>query len=221
MKTETDIATCPLCNCRETVLFFQDKKRRYRQCQQCRLVFVPSRYWLPADQEKAVYDLHENDPGDQGYRHFLSRLSSQLLAKLKAEPGQRGLDFGCGPGPTLSKMMEEHGHQMDLYDPFFADDPAVFTRRYDFITATEVVEHLRDPYRQWTRLFVLLKKGGWLGIMTKLVTDKQAFASWHYIRDLTHICFYSQPTFSYLAACFDAELSFAADDVILFQKRQE
>lgn len=212
---------CPLCTCQETVLFFKDRKRTYRRCRRCRLVFVASRFWLSVADEKSVYDLHDNDPNDPGYRHFLGRLTTPLLQKLDMQPGQKGLDFGCGPGPALAELMEAHGHQMELYDPFYADDPTVFTKKYDFITATEVVEHLRDPQQQWTTLFALLKKGGWLGIMTKLVIDKTAFAGWHYTRDPTHICFYSQPTFYYLAERFNAKLSFVAGDVILLQKRMQ
>jgi len=181
------------------------------------LVFVPERYWLSAEDEKAIYDLHENDSQDQGYRQFLSRLSAPLLTQLK--PNQKGLDFGCGPGPTLSVLLEEHGYEVGLYDPFYYNDASVFDNSYDFICATEVVEHLRDPSRNFSALFNMLNPDGWLGIMTKLVIDKQAFARWHYIQDMTHICFYSRSTFEYLAQRFDAELSFIENDVILLNKR--
>nr|WP_148204288.1 class I SAM-dependent methyltransferase [Syntrophotalea carbinolica] len=207
---------CPLCRSRHTILYFEDRNRRYRQCLDCLLVFVPRCFWLSRSEEKATYDLHQNEPHDEGYRHFLSRLSNPLLAQLP--PQQRGLDFGCGPGPTLSSMLEEHGHRIDLYDPFYFNDPSVFDKKYDFICATEVVEHLHDPDREFTSLFEMLKRGGWLAIMTKLVIDRQAFSRWHYIRDLTHICFYSRETFAYLARRFNAQHTFAADDVILLQK---
>lgn len=214
----SDTSLCPLCDWPDSILFFEDKNRAYQRCQRCRLVFVPSSYWLDAEKEKAIYDLHENDWQDPGYRRFLGRLSNPLLHKLEGQQ-QKGLDFGCGPGPTLAKLMEEHGHQMDLYDPFYAAEPGVFMKKYDFITATEVVEHLREPKGQWTTLFSLLQPGGWLGIMTKLVTDQGAFSGWHYIRDPTHICFYSRPTLRYLAARFAAELFFVEDDVMLLQKK--
>jgi 16S rRNA G1207 methylase RsmC len=38
------------------------------------------------------------------------------------------LDFGCGPGPTLSILLAEQGQQVDLYDPFYHDDPSVFAK---------------------------------------------------------------------------------------------
>jgi 2-polyprenyl-3-methyl-5-hydroxy-6-metoxy-1,4-benzoquinol methylase len=94
----------------------------------------------------------------------------------------------------------------------------VFYKKYDFICATEVVEHLRDPNKDFAALFKMLNPGGWLGIMTKLVIDKHAFSQWRYIRDMTHICFYSHSTFEYLAHRFNAKLNFAANDVILLYR---
>lgn len=208
---------CPLCRSEKIQFFFEDKKRTYLQCSHCRLVFVPRRHWLSAEEEKATYDLHQNDPEDLGYRRFLSRLSQPLLKKLGS--AQTGLDFGCGPGPALSLLLEECGHRVDLYDPFYYDHPEVLHKKYDFICATEVIEHLRDPDRVFGVLFEMLKNGGWLAIMTKLVIDLQAFRRWHYIRDLTHICFYSRHTFEYLARRFSATLEYPANDVILLHKK--
>lgn len=216
MKTSVPKTHCPLCQAEQIELFFEDKLRSYLRCSLCALVFVPQRYWLSIEQEKAIYDLHQNDVQDQGYRQFLARLATPLLEQLA--PDQRGLDFGCGPGPALAAIFKERGHHMDLFDPFYFNDPALLTKQYDFICATEVVEHLHTPDKEFTTLFSLLKPGGWLGLMTKLVIDQQAFRQWHYIRDLTHICFYSHSTFEYLAQRFDTELSFAAKDVILLRK---
>ena len=115
--------------------------------------------------------------------------------------------------------MAEHGHRVDLYDPFYYNDTSVFARTYDFICATEVVEHLHDPEKEFAVMFNMLKTNGWLGIMTKQVRYVQAFRNWHYIRDLTHVCFYSRRTFVFLAQRFNARRHFAADDVILFNKR--
>jgi 2-polyprenyl-3-methyl-5-hydroxy-6-metoxy-1,4-benzoquinol methylase len=217
MTTAADCPACPLCGNRLNEPFYTSKIRPYWRCSHCTLVFVPQPYWLTAEEERATYDLHENQLQDQGYRNFLSRLIKPLAEKLA--PNQQGLDFGCGPGPALARMLEEQGHQLDLFDLHYHKDPAVFGKKYDFICATEVVEHLHDPNKEFTRLFSMLKPAGWLGIMTKLVIDKQAFSQWHYIRDLSHICFYSQDTFEYLAHRFNADLSFGAKDVILLQKR--
>lgn len=208
---------CPLCQTADGREFYQDKCRGYFRCPACSLVFVPSAWFLSAEDEKAEYDLHQNDPDDQGYRRFLSRIFIPMQERLA--PGSHGLDFGSGPGPTLSVMFEEVGHCMALYDPFYARQPSVLEKQYDFITATEVVEHLHDPKKELDRLWTCLKPGGRLGIMTKLVLDHEAFARWHYKNDLTHVCFFSRTTFEWLADRWEAELTFAGQDVILLDKK--
>ncbi|WP_275097996.1 class I SAM-dependent methyltransferase [Sedimenticola hydrogenitrophicus] len=207
---------CPLCRHGHTVFYHQDERRPYRQCGRCRLVFVPPAYRLSPTVEKAHYDLHDNDPGDPGYRRFLSRLFEPMRERVA--PPARGLDFGSGPGPTLSLMFAEAGYDMAIYDPFYAPDGRVLQRTYDFITASEVAEHLYAPGEVLTRLWNLLRPGGWLGLMTKLVSDQGAFANWHYKLDPTHVCFFSLETFAWWAGRNGCEADFIGTDVILLRK---
>ncbi len=207
---------CPLCGAIEAAHFHRDARRDYYRCGVCALVYVPTAYRLPPEAERAVYDQHENSPEDPGYRRFLGRLFTPLKARLA--PGAEGLDFGAGPGPTLSVMFEEAGHPMAIYDPFFAPHPEVLERHYDFITATEVVEHLYAPGEELARLAGRLRPGGWLGLMTKRVTSPEAFVGWHYILDPTHVCFFSEATFRWLAEHLGLEVAFPAADVVLLQK---
>ena len=207
---------CPLCGGEKVVEYHQDQRRAYLQCSVCQLVFVPARFQLSRDQEKAEYDLHENDPQDLGYRHFLNRLAEPLLERL--EPQSQGLDFGCGPGPCLSLMLEEQGHTVALYDLYYANHPELLESQYDFITATEVVEHLAKPLFELDRLWGMLKPGGQLAIMTKLVASPEKFANWHYKSDPTHISFFSVATFAYLGQQWGSAPQFIGADVIIFQR---
>ena len=163
---------CPLCRAADVSRISQDRSRDYYFCRTCHLVFVPSLQFLSAEDEKARYDLHQNSPDDQRYRKFLSRLFIPMQERLA--PGSSGLDFGSGPGPTLSVMFEENGHSMAIYDHFYAMEPSVLEKQYDFITATEVLEHLQNPRMELDRLWTLLKPGGILGVMTQLVLDYEA-----------------------------------------------
>ena len=207
---------CPLCGDNHISDYHRDSKRAYYQCALCQLVFVPEQYHLSAALEKAVYDQHENHPDDPGYRQFLSRLATPLLERLPNSA--KGLDFGCGPGPTLSLILEKAGHQVALFDLFYANNPAMLEHSYDFITATEVVEHLSRPGVELNRLWQLIKPGGLLGIMTKQVIDKVSFARWHYKNDPTHISFFSSATFSYLIEVWGASPVYMGDDVIILRK---
>ncbi|MBV1840001.1 MULTISPECIES: class I SAM-dependent methyltransferase [Photobacterium] len=211
--------TCPLCQTEGASAFHQDKRRQYFRCGECALIFADPAARLSPEEEKAHYDLHENNPNDDGYRRFLNRLAEPLTERL-GQPALHGLDFGSGPGPTLSLMLTEAGHEMAIYDPYFAADPAVLAESYDFVTCTEAIEHFYTPAREWGLLLGLVKPGGWLGLMTKLATDADAFSRWHYKNDPTHVSFFSRETFRYLAQRDGLNVEFVGNDVILLRKTQ-
>ena len=146
---------CPLCASLIAHTFHRDANRLYVQCPRCRLVFVHSAHFPSREAEKAVYDQHQNDPYDARYRQFLSRLFLPLVAKL--QPGARGLDVGSGPGPTLSVVLTEAGFPTAVYDPIYAPSVEVWSHTYDFVTASEVVEHLHRPRQDLERMWRVLK----------------------------------------------------------------
>ncbi len=207
---------CPLCEELNTQPYHTDKKREYFQCIRCKLVFVPASQQLDPESEKAIYDQHENNLFDNGYRSFLSRLATPLTERLV--PGSAGLDFGCGAGPALSAILQESGFKVSLYDIYYYPDKQVLKKSYSFLTATEVIEHLYNPHQIWQQWLHLVEPNGWIGIMTKLVKDVAAFSKWHYKNDQTHVCFYSRDTFHYLAERDQLELEFIGNDVILLRK---
>lgn len=209
---------CPLCRHPAAHSYHRDHSREYLQCARCALVFVPPEFHLSADRERAYYDLHENDLADEGYRRFLNRCAEPLLDRLSA--GAKGLDFGCGPAPLLARLLEEGGHSLQVYDPFYAPDTSVLQPdcNYDFIVTTEVVEHMSAPGVELEALWRLLRPKGLLAIMTKRVMSPERFVGWHYTRDPTHICFFSEETFRWLADHLEARLELAGPDVAFLYK---
>lgn len=115
-------------------------------------------------------------------------------------------------------MLEEQGAKVELYDLYYFPEKAVLAQQYDFVTATEVVEHLREPASELERIWDCVKPGGILGIMTRLVRNREAFSCWHYKNDPTHIQFFSLPTLRYLAAQWQAEFEQFGDDAFIFSK---
>jgi len=209
---------CILCDS-STEYYHSDPRREYRQCSNCRLVQVPKKYHLNPELEKAEYDLHQNNSDDQGYRDFLSRLTEPLCSKLKE--GDRGLDFGCGPGPTLSKIFAEQGFQVYNYDPFYYNDKSLLSNQYQFVTLTEVIEHVAHPNDLIHLLNQLLLDNAALAIMTKRVINMQRFENWHYKNDPTHIAFYCIETFQWIAETMQWALEIISDDVVFLTKNKK
>ena len=207
--------SCSLCGSRAD-LYHRDDRRRYYGCDHCGLVFVDPQCFLSREDELAAYQCHQNSPLDEGYRAFLSRLYEPMRDRVAC--GARGLDFGCGPGPTLSVMFEEQGLDMSIYDPFFAPDEGVLLELYDFVTATEVVEHFCTPKESLETLWGCVRPGGYLGLMTKRVINHDRFVDWHYKNDDTHVCFYSDDTFRWLESQWKARLEVIDNDVVIFTK---
>ncbi|KFZ30617.1 hypothetical protein IDSA_08785 [Pseudidiomarina salinarum] len=210
---------CPLCKNAASELFYQQPKgplagREFKRCLDCQLVWVPAQYHLDEAAEKAVYDLHENNPDDPGYRRFLNRAVAPLAERL--QPGASGLDFGSGPGPTLSGMMRARGFACADYDYYYANRPELLSETYDFITATEVAEHLSAPRNIIEQLLRCLKPGGYLTIMTKRWRDPQQFAGWSYKNDPTHITFFHRDTMDWLASQYQLRIDYISDDVVIF-----
>ena len=207
---------CCLCGHAHTTPFATVEGRHYLRCPQCRLTFLDPAQLPDRDTEKQQYDLHENDPDDPGYRRFLDQLAAPLKARLNA--GARGLDFGCGPGPALARMLEEDGFPMRLWDPIYAADPEALSGHYDFVTCTEVLEHLHQPAREWARFQSLVTAGGWLAVMTRFLTNDDHFPRWHYRRDPTHVCFWQPHTFQWLARRDGWEVVYLDNPVVLLRR---
>lgn len=166
--------SCPLC-CAADAYELPVASKLYHRCRACELVWLDAAEHLDPEREKAVYDGHDNRVDDPRYRAFLLRAFGEVLRRLP--PPASGLDFGCGPGPALIAMGREAGYQMEGYDKFYADEPELLTRQYDFITSTEVIEHIAEPRAVLETLWGCLKPGGLLVLQTQRVLGTSAFGS--------------------------------------------
>ncbi len=210
------IPPCPVCRFEACLEFISVDRLDYWRCPRCQARFLDPAQRPDRQRERAEYDLHQNSVDDPNYRRFLLPLFKALTDRLP--PGSEGLDFGCGPGPALAAMLREAGYQISLFDPFYAPEPGVLERSYDFITCTEVVEHLHHPATVFERLNACLRPGGWLGVMTRFQTEDARFAQWHYRRDPTHVVFYREETFRWLANEFGWQCTITPPDQALLQK---
>ena len=171
----------------------------YFQCLRCDFIFIEEGAVPSREQEKQEYLMHENTRENTGYVHMLENFIEKCVSPYK-ESVRTVLDFGCGPGPVLAELLREAGYETDIFDPFFFPEKTWQGRQYDLITATEVMEHIRDPMESFKHLKEGLREKGKLAIKTLFHPgDAQRFKNWWYRREVSHISFYSQVTISHIA----------------------
>ncbi|HLE10133.1 MAG: hypothetical protein A2504_08225 [Bdellovibrionales bacterium RIFOXYD12_FULL_39_22] len=212
LPTSNGPQNCPLCDSADHSSFFNN---RYHRCHLCDLIFLLSKWQISPEEKNHRYAQHQNSLEDYGYRKFLSQIITPLSHYLF--PNARGLDFGCGPGPTLSKMLQEQNCNMRIYDPLFFPDHDALKSKYDFVSCTEVVEHFENPKNSWNLLAGLVLPGGILGVMTDIYNDNIDFKNWYYKNDPTHVAFYSTKTFSWIATALKMEIKYQDERTIIFR----
>ena len=208
---------CPLCGAEGPFEGVVDvRKRVLRHCGRCRLVFAAAADLPGAAAERERYVKHRNGPFDAGYVSFLRQAVGPALPHLKR--GMRGLDYGCGHDPTLCLLLGEAGVTCENYDVFFF--PELPAGPFDFVFATEVVEHFHRPAGEWAKLAGLLRPGGVLTVMTAPWTDLGSFRTWGYASDETHVCFYRGETLEWIRGALGfEELDGANPRVSVMRKR--
>jgi 2-polyprenyl-3-methyl-5-hydroxy-6-metoxy-1,4-benzoquinol methylase len=133
----------------------------------------------------------------------------------------RALDFGCGPGPTISILLKELGGEVENYDPIFYKNDEALTKTFDVVTSTEVVEHFKSPEADWNMLVSLIKPQGLLAVMTQFISSDVDYKTWWYKNDPTHVVFYKEETLEYLANRFQLEIIFNdKKSVVIFRKNR-
>lgn len=176
---------CLICST-ASKLVSENSSRRYFQCPECDFIALAPECRLTLDEERDRYKLHNNQVEDPGYRTFLSTLIPFIQKYVPK--ASLGLDFGCGPSPSLEIVLKEYGYQMRSYDPYFF--PELPSCKFDFVTCCEAVEHFHNPLIDFKIMRSRLKESSYLFLKTHLY-EEQDLLKWHYSRDATHTSFYS------------------------------
>jgi SAM-dependent methyltransferase len=185
---------CRLCSNTELRELNGTDQRNYYFCDKCYSVNVHTKEFIDKIQEKEIYLTHNNGIEYDGYVNFLRRAIDPALDFIERD--MKGLDYGCGYAPTLSKILESEGYTCEDYDPFFFRNE--LTGNYDFIFSTEVFEHFFEPNSEIEKLTNLLKDNGYLIAMTERWKNLEEFSDWYYTKDPTHVFFYHTKTFDYI-----------------------
>ena len=204
---------CPLCQNSFEQSSQKIQGREFYSCPECFLLFVDPKYIVSFEIERQRYNQHKNHNSDLRYQKYIQDFLDRLIPKIKS--GSRGLDFGCGPGPTISYLLNQQGYVVEDYDLHFFPNQKLLQQTYDFVTCTEVVEHFQNPKEGWEQLRALLRAGSLLMIVTQIY-DAQDLNRWHYLRDVTHVSMYSVRTLGWLARTYSWKLISEPDQGVFF-----
>ncbi len=207
----SELPSCPLCSSNQIVHF---QSVPYFRCSDCELIFKDSSKHLSFELQKARYLLHQNSVDDLSYVEFLKPVIDEVSSMF--EPGAKGLDFGSGPTPVLVELLRNRNFILELYDPIFSPTMNEVKGGYDFITCTEVAEHFMKPSEEFSKIFNILKPNGALVLMTELFEEGRLLKDWWYVRDVTHLCFYSMSTLRWIANKYQRTLREVSKNVFCF-----
>ncbi|MEN6589381.1 MAG: hypothetical protein ABFC30_07015 [Proteiniphilum sp.] len=108
---------CPLCEMVTVTTCTVIKNRKYDRCAQCDGIFMDSAFLPDRTEEEYRYKEHNNDVYDDRYRACVSPIVEAVLSDFTSQ--SRGLDFGAGTGPVISKMLEEKATRSNSTIPSF------------------------------------------------------------------------------------------------------
>ncbi len=199
--------TCKICG-DNTYKYFEEKSTYYK-CKKCDFIFLDEKKYLEFKEEKYRYSLHNNTLNNIGYvKMFLEFINKSVFPYSNTKFSF--FDFGCGNTPVLSLLLKKFFDKVYYYDPYFFDNKNLLSRKYDFITSTEVFEHFYTPNISLNLLSNLLKKNGIMSIMTLFPPDNiENFSKWYYKKDPTHVCFYSLKTFEKIAEIYNFKIIYS------------
>lgn len=206
---------CRLCK-NPTRSFFTEKERVFLCCEGCGAIQLHSSAFLSPQKEKERYLKHHNDVKDPGYQKFVTPITRAILRDYS--PAHLGLDFGCGTGPVVTRLLERRNFQIRLFDPFFYWDPKVLKLTYDYIICCEVMEHFHHPKKEFQRLSNLLKPGGRLYCKTSLFSADIDFGHWYYKNDSSHVFFYTAKSLEWIRTAFGFTRLTHHPEFLVFEK---
>lgn len=186
---------CSLCKSEITSTFLSSN-RAYYKCNTCFGIGMVPKFYPSTEKEIIRYQTHNNDVNDVGYQNFVNPIVKNVLSDFNTT--DVGLDFGCGTGPVITKLLRDQQYTINTYDPFFDNNIDALNTSFNYIVCCEVIEHFHHPCKEFKLLKSLLKPYGKLYCMTDIYDEAIDFENWYYKNDETHVFFYHKNTFEWL-----------------------
>jgi hypothetical protein len=208
---EVGIMLCKICGCPSSILskalILNKYGVQYYSCDHCGFIQTEAPYWLDEAYSSAIA---RSDIGLIGRNIKLSNFCSALIPMFYNYK-MPFLDYGGGNGMFV-RMMRDKGFEFywkDKYSPnqFAEGFEATHDKRFSFVTAFEVFEHLPQPLDIIEDMFCYSDT---IVFSTRLLPRwKIEPADWWYFTPDTgqHISLYSRESLELIAKKFNVQLS--------------
>jgi hypothetical protein len=208
---------CVICSNKTEQWIIKDKL--YFYCSNCNFISLDKKYFVSKKQQKLRYLKHNNNLENKGYVDMLNGFIDIIIKNKKGI--EKALDFGSGPNPVLKMLLEKKRIKTDIYDIHFQKNKIFSNKKYDLITMTEVLEHIKNPLNTLKMLSKHLNKEGIIAIMTLFHPNKKdLFQDWWYITDETHIGFYTIKTIEKIAELISLKMIFSNHKNLVFLAKE-
>jgi predicted TPR repeat methyltransferase len=209
------MSICKICENKTVEIRDEKKSISYYRCTFCGFIYLDESAIVDMDSEKKQYEFHNNGFESEGYVKMFEDFISKAISPYEASI-DTALEFGCGTGPVLAELLSRRGMRVDKYDIYFYPKKIYEGKSYDLITSTEVFEHLKNPLSILELLANHTNRDGYIILMTKFPpNDDQEFLNWWYIRDVTHISFFTPKSFEVMAEKLGLRVIRVIDDNIV------
>lgn len=190
---------CKLCNATTREIYNNKMNTFYYYCENCEFISKDENSNITEEEELKIYNLHNNSIEDAHYVEYFHNFLNEAVVRY-CGANKYGLDFGSGPSPVLASILKrDFGFAMDTYDKFYAPEKTYEGKKYSLVISTEVVEHFKNPLEYFKLFKELTAEGGIISIMTLFHPRNDAeFLEWFYIRDKSHVSFYTPKTMKYI-----------------------
>ena len=175
---------------------------KYNKCPTCKTIFSPEMMqWTPQDFAKKCYNQHyikhDRDYVNENANRIID-VKNYILKNFNNNITH--LDYGSGMN-FLSKHLKNNGYKNTFsYDPFTNNIQQNINRKYDLITAIQVIEHSYNANEIFQLFYSLLNTNGKLIITTYFCDNVQNLNNWWYCKPrVGHILFFTKDGFTKFA----------------------
>lgn len=173
----------------------------YHQCKKCDFIQTDEPFWLSESYSNAITSL---DIGLIGRNLFYAQIIEEIIYS-HFNPNGKFLDFAGGYG-MFTRLMRDKGFNFFHSDKFcsniFAnhftiDDLPKKDRSFDIVTSFELLEHLKNPYKEISNILSISSNF----IFTTELVPQNNIDNWWYLGEEhgQHISFYTEKSLKFIA----------------------